>query len=115
MRMLWSPALVLLGSMISSAALARGGTNAEYPWNAHHFGQLPPEIRSAVARLCANPRAGHEFATYTGASITLHYENFRCAADGAALCTAAGCLHQVYGLAGGRYRLLRSSYVHPGH
>jgi hypothetical protein len=39
--------------------------------------------------------------------------HFRCG-DRGALCTQAGCLHQVYISTGGRYRLLRSYYAPEG-
>jgi hypothetical protein len=42
--------------------------------------------------------------------LVLHFERLRCG-DRAALCTQAGCLHQVYVSTGGRYRLLRSYYA----
>jgi hypothetical protein len=56
-------------------------------------------------------RAQHQFAGYfqNWRVLVLHFEYFRCD-DRAALCTQAGCLHQVYTSTGGRYRLLRSYY-----
>jgi hypothetical protein len=38
----------------------------------------------------------------------------RASGDRGALCTQAGCLHQVYVSTGGRYRLLRSYYAQEG-
>ena len=108
--------LTLDGGMIS--AEARGGPGAENRWNAQHIEQLPAEVRSAIAsyaRVCGGPLAAeHFFALYFRSGnanlIGLHFERLRCA-DRAAVCKAAGCLHQVYISTGGRYRLLSSSYV----
>jgi hypothetical protein len=44
--------------------------------------------------------------------LVLHFEHFRC--DARALCTQAGCLHQVYTSIGGRYQLLRNYYAPEG-
>jgi hypothetical protein len=58
--------------------------------------------------------AEHSFARYFQSGnaklIGLHFEHLRCG-DRAAVCKAAGCLHQVYISTGGKYRLLKSSYV----
>jgi hypothetical protein len=86
--------------------------------NPQHIDSLPAEIRSAIApyaRVCGGPLAAeHSFVRYfqsgTAKLIGLHFEHLRCS-NRAAVCTAAGCLHQVYISTGGRYRLLRSSYV----
>jgi hypothetical protein len=39
--------------------------------------------------------------------INLHFEHFHCD-QGPAVCTAAGCLHEVYALTGGHYHLVKS-------
>jgi hypothetical protein len=96
-----------------SAAVARGSQVAhDPPWNSEHISLLPEEIRQALIRLCGGPAlAAHYFATYSDNSrlVNLHFEHFRCEVH-KAFCAQAGCLHQVYGLSGGRYRLLRSYY-----
>ena len=96
-----------------SAAFARGSrSNADPPWNAEHIDHLPEEVRRAVIRLCGQQsNAAHYFATYSENSrlISLHFEHFQCQTN-KTLCTQAGCLHQVYILSNGRYRLLRSYY-----
>jgi hypothetical protein len=82
------------------------------PWNPEHIEHLPPEARSAVLAKCGKPpSAGHYFATYSENSrhINLHFEHFHCEA-GLAVCTAAGCLHQVDELAGRHYQLVKSFY-----
>jgi hypothetical protein len=96
----------------SSPAFARGGMGSEDRWNPHHISDLPSEIQNAVARLCGQSSpAEHHFAGYFDNSrrIVLHFEHFSCDGRGA-LCTQAGCLHQVYVSTGGLYRLLRSYY-----
>ena len=97
-------------------AIARGSQSSnDPPWNSEHVSRLPEEIKKALARLCGESvHAAHYFATYSDNSrlINLHFEHFHCRAQ--AFCTQAGCLHQVYFLSGGRYRLLRS-YYGPGN
>jgi hypothetical protein len=56
-----------------------------------------PSIRSRVIS-----KGNHE-------TFGLHFEHVKCS-NRAAVCTAAGCLHQVY-ISTGKYRLLKSSYV----
>jgi hypothetical protein len=95
-----------------SPAVARGGAGtADPPFNPEHINQLPPEIRNAINHLCGpSLRAGHYFATYFENSrfLKLHFEHSQCESQKA--CTQAGCLHQVYIMTKGRYRLLRSYY-----
>src|SRR6266851_2980714 len=106
-------ALLLAGGLAS--AEARGGMRSDDPWNPQHIDGLPAEVRAAIAhyaRVCGGPLAAeHSFARYyqrgTVRLIGLHFEHLRC--DRAAVCTVAGCLHQVYISSGGRYRLMRSS------
>jgi hypothetical protein len=108
---------LLLGTGFSSAQ-AKSALPAEDRWNPQHIDGLPAEIRSAIApyaRVCGGPLAAeHSFVRYfqsgTTKLIGLHFEHLRCS-NREAVCTAAGCLHQVYISTGGRYRLLRSSYV----
>jgi len=100
----------------ASLAFARGGgLHSEDPWNPQHIDGLPAEVRNDLARMCSGSRAEHQFASYFQNSrvLILHFEHFRCS-DRGALCTQAGCLHQVYISTGGRYRLLRSYYAPEG-
>jgi hypothetical protein len=118
LQLILSVALLLGCDLVS--AQARGGRVAplEDRWNPQHIGGLPAEIREAIApyaRVCGAPLAAeHSFARYFQSGnaklIGLHFEYLGCA-DRAAVCRPAGCLHQVYVSTGGRYRLLRSSYV----
>lgn len=109
--------LVVAGGFISAKALS-SGARPEDPWNLQHISGLPVEIRNAIARyarVCGGPLAAeHSFASYfqsgTAKLIGLHFEHLRCG-NKAAVCKAAGCLHQVYISTGGKYRLLKSSYV----
>src|SRR6266478_4531292 len=99
-----------------SPAIARGGgSTPDHPWNPEHISQLPAEVRNAVSHLCGpSLRAAHYFATYSENSrfLNLHFEHSQCQSQ--RVCTQAGCLHQVYVLSGGRYRLLKS-YYGPGN
>jgi hypothetical protein len=116
-QLLLTVVLLGLAAGLTSAA-ARGAMPSEDRWNPQHIDGLPAEIRSAIAkyaRVCGGTLAAeHAFALYfqRGAVslIGLHFEHLRCEAR-AAVCTAHGCLHQVYISTGGRYHLLSSSYV----
>ena len=105
----------LLATSISQAspAFARGGGLhlLDPPLNPQHINGLPAEVRNALAHMCRGAQAQHQFAAYSQNSqvLVLHFERLRCG-DRVAHCTQAGCLHQVYVSAGGRYRLLRSYY-----
>ena len=100
----------------TSPAVARSSPGtADHPWNAEHIDHLPLEVRNAISRLCGpSSRAAHYFATYSANSrfLNLHFEHSRCPSQ--KVCTEVGCLHQVYVLSGGRYRLLKS-YYGPGN
>jgi hypothetical protein len=101
-------------SQASPAVARSGGMHSEDSWNPISW--LPSEVRNALARMCrGESRAQHQFARYfqNSRTLVLHFEHFRCG-DRGPLCTQAGCLHQVYTSAGGRYRLLRSYYAPEG-
>ena len=95
----------------TTQASAKGTGRTENLYDPQHFESLPPEIRGALTRLCSTPRAMHVFAEYSDGerTITLHFERFYC--DGREFCNSAGCLHQVYVLNEGHYRLERSYYA----
>jgi hypothetical protein len=108
---------IALGILLSficgmSSAVARGSMSpADPPWNPEHISQLPAEVRNVLSDLCGPSfRAAHYFATYSENSrfLKLHFEHSQC--ESQKVCTQAGCLHQVYVLTGGKYRLLRSYY-----
>ncbi len=81
-------------------------------WNSYHLTQLPSEIQRAVAARCpAGPVAGHYFATYTPATIVLHYEYLGCRNGATAVCRDGQCLRQVYRDVGGHFRLERSFFA----
>jgi hypothetical protein len=105
-------ALLLNFACQMSSAGARGGAGtADHPWNSEHISQLPAEVRSAIGHLCGpSLRAAHYFATYSENSqfLNLHFEHSHCQLQN--FCTQAGCLHQVYILRNGQYRLFRSYY-----
>jgi hypothetical protein len=96
--------------------LAKGGTyRTEDRYNPQHIDNLPPEIRSSILRLCKEPRALHPFAHYSDGAkrIELHFEHFVCDGD-ASYCPPSGCLHQIWILVHGRYRLMRSFHAPAG-
>jgi hypothetical protein len=77
-----SAAIVLLMLYNPPLAFARGSQiSHDDPWNSERIDQLPPEVRSAVIRMCGHlPRAAHYFATYINSSrvIKLHFEHLQC-------------------------------------
>jgi hypothetical protein len=81
-------------------------------WNSGRIDRLPPEVRSAVTRMCGNAaQAAHYFATFLDNSrlIKLHFEQLHC--DGQAqFCRGTSCLRQEYISTGGHYRLMRNYY-----
>jgi len=80
-------------------------------WNPDHINHLPAEVRAAVLTKCPTlPTAGHYFATYFHDQINLHFEFFHCENPNVSLCNSSGCLHQVYKVSGGHYRLAKSFY-----
>jgi hypothetical protein len=81
-------------------------------WNSERIDRLPPEVRSAVTRMCGNAaRAAHYFATVFDNSrlIKLHFEHLHCD-EQARFCRGTSCLRQEYISTGGHYRLQRSYY-----
>lgn len=81
------------------------------PWNPEHITRLPTEVRNAVLAICPEtPSAGHYFATYFNDQINLHFEHLHCERAGSSFCNGSQCLHQVYKLTGGHYRMAKSFY-----
>jgi hypothetical protein len=102
---------LLATTSLALPAFARGGLHLLDPaWNPQHISGLPAEVRNAVAHMCRDSQADHQFVRYSQnlRIIVLHFEHFRCG-DARAPCTRAGCLHQVYTSTGGRYQRQRSS------
>jgi hypothetical protein len=105
---------------LAPLAMARGAISHRDVASPQHIEELPSEIRSALARwqsACGVPLAARDwFAHYlddkaTGYRlISLHFHELSCI-NKAALCTAQGCLHQVYISTGGMYRLAFSANV----
>ena len=108
-------ALLALLTMCDLASAKGGVMHAEDRYNPQHIDSLPPEIRRAILEKCPAPKALHDFAHYAEnpRRIVLHFEYLLC--DGEhTFCGRAGCLHEVYDFAKGRYRLVRSYYAPPG-
>jgi len=110
----------LVGLAGISPAAARSAAPSEDPWNPAHFGGLPGVVRATVehsARACGSPLiAMHLFSRYIQDRVTgdrfiaLHFEDLHCP-NKQAVCTAAGCLHQVFVSKGGPYRLILSLHA----
>ena len=110
----------LLGLAGVLFALARGGAPSEDPLSPAHIEGLPPEVRANIeraTRACGAPVAAlHLFSRYIQDRVTgdrfiaLHFEDVHCV-NRAAICTTAGCLHQVYVSKGGPYRAILNVYA----
>ena len=117
-------AVVITGVAYHSnhAAGSRGGGGFPYQdvASVRYVEELPAELRKAVARwqaACGSPLAArHSFAHYFGNGISryrfiaLHFHDLACDRK-EVLCTAQGCLHQIYVSGGGGYRLVFSANV----
>ena len=109
-------AAFILLPLISVQALAKGGAfrNEDY-YDPEHLNRLPPEVSATVFRQCGTARAIHPFAQYRDnlQTLVLHYEHFYCSTGGT-YCGPSGCLHQIYGVSNGHYRLMKSYYAPEG-
>jgi hypothetical protein len=98
-------------------AVARGSASTgDGPWNSHHIGDLPADVRQYIAGLCkGQAHAQHDFATYSPAErrwrINLEYLH----------CSGLGeyrhgnqCLDVDFVEAGSHFRLVRKSYAECG-
>ena len=111
----------LVVSLVSTTAIETAearGLGQEHPFAAHHIEGLPADVRRSVLtheRACgAKAAATHYFAvsiaTTTQSFLSLHFEDFFCP-NRSALCTAAGCLHEIYAGKDGFFRRVFSVYA----
>ena len=81
-------------ALFGGLSFAKGGAfRTEDRYNPQHIDNLPPEIRSAIYRMCSAPKASHPFASYSSQSGT--------------------CLHELYESRGGHNRPVRRYYAAP--
>lgn len=109
-----------LALFISPAADARGGAFSRDTWNPTHLGWLPLEIQGEAkraARACGEPLAARRLFglsmrdQVTGENfIALHFDETNCA-DKTAICSAKGCLHEIFVSSGRSYRLVMREQV----
>ena len=110
----WLLTLAVLFGLPSvlTPAVARASSSEEKIWDPGNIDALPPEVRSALTRMCGPDLAAQQyFAGYFENSklLVLHFGRLRCG-NRTAICTQGRCLHQVYRKVGDHYRLLRSYY-----
>lgn len=103
-------AVAIAGILFASAsAWSFGGGSSGHP---DYLAMLPANLQKIVMARCSGSAHPHQyFATYfhNSAELDLHYDRLSC--DGPnRFCTAAACLHEIYALHGGGYRLSRSYY-----
>jgi hypothetical protein len=56
---------LLATASLALPAFARGGLHLLDPaWNPQHISGLPAEVRNALAHMCRDPQAEHQFARY---------------------------------------------------
>jgi hypothetical protein len=107
---------ILLGFLSQlTPVFARASSFEDKTWDAEYIDGLPPEVQSALTRMCGpNLAAQRYFAGYFENSqfLVLHFGRLRCS-DLTAICTQARCLHQVYRKERDHYHLLKS-YYSPG-
>ena len=104
--------LAILLSLLSqlTPVFARGSCFEDKTWDAEYVDGLPPEVQSALTRMCGpNLAAQRYFAGNFENSkfIVLHFGRLRCG-NQTAICTQGRCLHQVYGKEGDHYHLFKS-------
>jgi hypothetical protein len=105
------PITAFVAAVLFGVTGANGQRVKDDLWNPEHINHLPAEVRTAVYAKCPTvPTAGHYFATYSHDQINLHFELFHCESAKASLCNSSGCLHQVYKLTSGHYRLVKGFY-----
>ena len=117
-QLLFALLACLMMAVSLEPAMARGGMKQEHPYAAEHIEGLPADVRRAVLaheRACGGKAvAAHYFSvsitTSTQSFLSLHFENFSCPNRGT-LCTAAGCLHEIYASGGGGYRRVFGVYA----
>lgn len=110
--------VVCLVSAVEIETAAARGMGQEHPYAVDHIDKLPADVRRAVLsheRACGGKAAAtHYFSvsisTPTQSFLSLHFEDFSCP-NRAALCTAAGCLHEIYAGRGVAYRRVFSIYA----
>jgi len=72
---------LLATASLALPAFARGGMHLLDPaWNPQHISGLPAEVRNALAHMCRDSQAEHQFARYSQNLhiLVLHFEHFRC-------------------------------------
>jgi hypothetical protein len=109
-------ALLCLSAMIQPA-FSFGGMPQDR-WRPAHLENLPAGIRTVVRKweaVCGGSlAAAQQFALYltipNGELVALHFDDFRCG-NRAVLCSAKGCLHEVYLATNGKYRRVLSVHA----
>jgi hypothetical protein len=112
--------LGLAGVLPTSARAVVAPSSSEDQFNQAHIEALPQEVRDSIeraTRACGAPvEARRLFSRYIQDRLTgdrfiaLHFEDVRCV-NRAAICTTAGCLHQVYVSKDGPYRAILNVYA----
>ena len=105
-------AILVVHALLTSPSAARAPV--EDDWRSSHIEALPREVFREVrkwAGACGVLKARSSFVQTVEIKghryLALHFEQLRCS-DPSALCSASGCLHEVYELRQGRFRKIHS-------
>ena len=112
---------ILLGLLSQlTPVFAHGSSFEDKTWDAEYVDGLPPEVQSALTRMCGPNLAAQRYfagdfenSRYFAGDfenskfIVLHFGRLRCG-NQTAICTQGRCLHQVYGKEGDHYHLFKS-------
>lgn len=111
----WLLALGLLAC--SNLQAVAGSMNKHDPWDSHHIGGLPSEVRQYIAGICKSvPAAQHDFATYNPHERRwrINLEYLRC--DGLGEFRRGNqCLDVDFVAVGSQYRLASKHYADCGY
>ena len=112
--LLLAPCLLLCAEL---HAVAKGSSPIhEEPFDAHHIGNLPAEVRQYITGICKGPpRAQHDFATYSPNEKRwrINLEYLQCSGLGV-FRHGNQCLDVDFVGAGSHFRLVRKSYADCG-
>jgi hypothetical protein len=110
----WTVLVLAVITGLASPALAKAPQPSDEEWRAAHIAELPREVSKEVYKWrgpCGVLKARSTFSRITEIGgrryLALHFEQLHCE-DRTALCSAAGCLHEVYEFRHGRFQKIKS-------
>lgn len=107
---------ILLSTELPAVSIGRA-VNKDDPWNPHHIGTLPVEVRQYIAGICKGPpRAQHDFATYSPHERRwrINLEYLQCGSRPLEYRRGNQCLDVDFVAEGPRFRLVGKHYADCG-